>query len=158
MLSGCNELEDGITKQLQGSWRPVYAVGGHDDAVYHVSYDGALDEKGGIIGIAIARENPAIQYDMAILFTGMKFFHEKGEDFFLSFFLDSSQSGASEIKPLHYYIENGKIFYELTNGIFVNCDPDYLLSGCGKYNEGQELVLIDKNTIRIGGVTYERMR
>lgn len=157
MLAGCSELEEPV-RQLQGSWRPVYAVGGHDDAVYHVSYDGALDETGRIVGTAVARENPAVQYDMPILFAGRKFFHEKGEDFVQSFFLDASLSGTGDIQPLHYYIEGNKLFSELPNGTFVNCDPAYLHSGSGKYDDGQELVIIDRNTIRIGGVTYNRMR
>ena len=157
LMAGCSELE-GPVGQLQGSWRPVYAVGEHDDAVYHITYDGAVDENGLIVGKAIARENAAVQYDMTILFSGMTFYQENGEDLFLTFFLDPPAIQASEVKPLHYYIENGRIYYELTNGTFVNCDPDYLLSGSGKYNEGQDLALLDRNTIRIGGVTYKRMR
>ena len=163
MLAGCTEkeddIEDSVIEQLQGSWRPVYAKSWYEDAVFRFEYDGPLNEDGMITCQAIDKKNPSVRYETQVLYPGIKFFRESEKDLFLNFFLNPSLMPSSDFQPFEYYIIENIIYFELPKGVFINgLSTDWRLEGSYRFNDGNDLEVIDKNTIRIGGVTYNRMR
>ncbi len=130
LLVGC---EKASPDSLQGRWEPIYASGVHEDATYIFSFDGPVDERGQILATMVGKINPDIEYEPnTMLITGIRFFRNKGEDVFTTFFKDSPHKEIG--KPLKYRVESGKLYRELPMGAFIDCSPDVLDEGSGKFD------------------------
>ena len=152
VFSGCQkEAVDG----LQGKWKPVYIFGTGELGGYIVSCDSPVDEHGNAKEVLVGKERPDVVYEENILVPGIRFFRQKGEDVFITFFMDSPKEYIG--KPLKYMIREGKIYHELPMGAFINCDPSLLDEGSGEFDEGSPLVYLDNGQIQIGGITYSRL-
>ena len=152
LFSGCEkESMDG----LQGKWKPVYICGSGELGPYILSCDSPVDEHGNATEIRVGNNHPDEEYEETILVSGIRFFRQKGEDVFITFFMDSPKEYIG--KPLKYMIREGKIYRELPMGAFINCDPSKLDEGSGEFDEGSPLVYLDNGQIQIGGITYSRL-
>ena len=164
LLVGC---EKASPDSLQGRWEPIYASGVHEDAVYSYSFDGPVDEHGQILATMVGKINPDIEYEPStMLITGIRFFRNHGEDVFTTFFKDSPHNEIgkplkyrvkSEIgKPLKYRVKSGKLYRELPMGAFINCSPDVLDEGSGKFDEGTPISFLGNGQVKIGDFTYSK--
>ena len=163
LLVGC---EKASPDSLQGRWEPIYASGVHEDAVYSYSFDGPVDEHGQILATMVGKINPDIEHEPStMLITGIRFFRNHGEDVFTTFFKDSphnettffKDSPHNEIgKPLKYRVKSGKLYRELPMGAFINCSPDVLEEGSGKFDEGTPISFLGNGQVKIGDYTYSK--
>ena len=152
LIAGC---EKASPDSLQGRWEPKYACGSHEDEVYTYSYDGFVDEHGQIPMVMVGKINPDIKYeDTMIMFTGIRFFRKDGKDVFTTFQMDSPQKEIG--KPLQYRIENGKLYREYPMGAFIDCSPDVLDEGSGKFDDGAPISFLGDGRVKIGDVTYSK--
>ena len=114
---------------LQGRWKPVYASMDYvENGTYHCSCDGPVDETGRIL---MLRES------------------------FTTFFMETPREKIG--KPLMYRMEDGMLYRELPMGAFINCSPDVLEEGSGKFDEGAPISFLADGKVKIGSVTYQRM-
>ena len=152
LLVGC---EKASPDSLQGRWEPIYASGVHEDAVYSYSFDGPVDEHGQILATMVGKINPDIEYEPStMLITGIRFFRNHGEDVFTTFFKDSPHNEIG--KPLKYRVESGKLYRELPMGAFIDCSPDVLDEGSGKFDEGTPISFLGNGQVKIGDFTYSK--
>jgi hypothetical protein len=152
LLVGC---EKASPDSLQGRWEPIYASGVHEDATYIFSFDGPVDERGQILATIVGIINPDIEYEPnTMLITGIRFFRNKGEDVFTTFFKDSPHKEIG--KPLKYRVESGKLYRELPMGAFIDCSPDVLDEGSGKFDEGTPISFLGNGQVKIGDFTYSK--
>lgn len=152
LLVACGKVSP---DSLQGRWEPVYACGSYEDAVYIFSFDGPVDEHGQILATMVGKINPDIAYEPnTMLITGIRFFRKNGEDVFITFYKDSPHKEIG--KPLLYRVENGKLYRELPMGAFINCSPDVLEEGSGKFDEGTPLSFLGNGQVKIGNCTYSK--
>ena len=167
LLAGCDEMSDeSATVRIRGKWRPVYAEGSYEDAVYVHSYAGPVNNRGEITSTITGKQNPEVKYESTIMFSGYEFFSKGGSDYHTAFFLAPEYQKDNDMLPLLYKIEDGKIYFEFPKSYFINdSGNDYygvwhpdLQEGSGIFSEGRELIFIDYDNIRIGPVTYSRVR
>ena len=151
LLAGCEKVSP---DSLQGKWEPVYACGSYEDATYIHSYDGSVDGHGHIPTVLVSKNNPDVKYESSMLITGIRFFRQNGKDVFTTFEMDSPRKEVG--KPLQYRIESGKIYRELPMGSFINCSPDVLDEGSGKFDEGTPLSFLGDGQVKIGDITFRR--
>lgn len=153
LLLVCCEKES--PDSLHGRWDPVYASGVLEDAVYLYSFDGPVDEHGQILTTPVGKRNPDIEHEPStMLIMGIRFFRNNGEDVFTTFFKDSPQKEIG--KPLKYKVESGKLYRELPMGAFINCSPDVLNEGSGKFDEGAPISFLGNGQVKIGDFTYSK--
>ena len=99
--------------------------------------------------------NPDIEHEPStMLIMGIRFFRNNGEDVFTTFFKDSPQKEIG--KPLKYKVESGKLYRELPMGAFINCSPDVLEEGSGKFDEGTPISFLGNGQVKIGDYTYSK--
>ena len=152
LLVGC---EKASSDSLQGRWEPIYASGVSEDDVYTYSFDGPVDEHGQVLATMVGKKNPDIKYEPhSMLITGIRFFRKNGEDVFITFYNDSPHKEIG--KPLLYRVENGKLYCELPMGAFINCSPDVLEEGSGKFDEGTPISFLGNGQVKIGDFTYSK--
>ena len=153
LLAGCEKVSpDG----LQGRWKPVYASMNYEEnGITHCSCDGPVDETGRILLLRESINHPDVKYEEPILITGIRFYRKHGQDYFTTFFMDNPREKIG--KPLLYRIEDGMLYRELPMGAFINCPPDVLEEGSGKFDEGALVSFSADGKMKIGGVTYQRM-
>ena len=89
-----------------------------------------------------------------MLITGIRFFRNHGEDVFTTFFKDSPHNEIG--KPLKYRVKSGKLYRELPMGAFINCSPDVLDEGSGKFDEGTPISFLGNGQVKIGDFTYSK--
>ncbi len=138
---------------LQGSWRPVYANGSFENSVYVYTYNAPVDESGRVPYVYVGKTNPDVKYEGYMMVPCLRFFKEKGEDVYTSFFKDGS--GEESDEPLHYYIKNGKLYREYPWKYLVNDDYYYPGAESDKYYEAP-ILFLDNGQVKIGDITYER--
>ena len=151
LLAACEKLPE---DELRGKWKPVYASGSYEDAVYTHYFNGPVDAHGMIPQHYVSREHPEVSYDGTLTISGLRFFREKGEDVFTAFEPDSP--GKATGVPLRYKVEGGRLYrelpwYALTNG------SDSREGGSGQFDAGTPLTFLDDDRVLIGDFTYERM-
>ena len=158
LLAGCEKMpSDG----LAGKWKPVYVCFDTEDVLsgYRSVYDGPVDAHGGFTQLLIGMDHPDVQYENQARIAGIRFFKNGGEDVFTTFFLDTPNKAIE--KPLLYKIENGKLFFELPKGAFINCSPEVLQEGSGVFDEGSEFAILPDGQLKIGTdsdyVLYKRL-
>lgn len=152
LLVGCERVSpDG----LQGSWKPVYASIHYEDGTSTYSCEGPVDEHGSILMSRVGIQHPDVKYEEPIMITGIRFFKQKGNDVFTTFFMDSPNETIG--KPLMYKIENGKIYRELPKGAYINDLLDYLHEGSGEFDEGAPITFLTDGQVKIGEITFGRM-
>ena len=153
LLAGCEKMSsDG----LQGRWKPVYARMDYvENGIVHCSYDGPVDETGRIILLREGINHPDVKYEEPLLITGIRFYRNHGQDVFTTFFLETPRKTIG--KPLMYRMEDGMIYRELPMGAFINCSPDVLEEGSGKFDEGAPISFLADGKIKIGSITYQRL-
>ncbi len=152
-LVGCEKVSP--DRVLQGKWEPVYACGSYEDATYIHSFDGSVDEHGHIPTVLVSKNNPDVKYESSMLITGIRFFRQNGKDVFTTFEMDSPRKVIG--KPLLYRIEDGMLYRELPMGAFINCSPDVLEEGSGKFDEGAPISFLADGKVKIGDITFQRM-
>ena len=54
-------------------------------------------------------------------------------------------------------MEDGMLYRELPMGAFINCSPEVLEEGSGKFDEGAPISFLADGKVKIGSVTYQRM-
>ena len=136
---------------LQGSWRPVYANGSFDNTVYVYTYNAPVDASGSFPYVYVSKTNPDVKYEGNMMVPCLRFFKEKGEDVYTSFYKDGS--GESE-EPLHYYIKDGKLYREYPRQYFIN--EDYYYPGAETNYFEAPILFLDNGQVKIGDITYER--
>ncbi len=153
LLAGCEKVSpDG----LQGRWKPVYASMDYvENGTYHCSCDGPVDETGRILMLRESINHPDVKYEDPILITGIRFYRSHGQDVFTTFFMETPREKIG--KPLMYRMEDGMLYRELPMGAFINCSPDVLEEGSGKFDEGAPISFLADGKVKIGSVTYQRM-
>ena len=152
LLVGC---EKASPDSLQGRWEPIYASGVHEGAGYSYSFDGPVDEHGQILATMVGKINPEIEYEPnTMLIKGIRFFRYNGEDVFTTFFKDSPHKEIG--KPLKYRVESGKLYRELPMGASINCSPDVLEEGSGKFDGGTPISFLGNGQVKIGDFTYSK--
>ena len=75
----------------------------------------------------------------------------------LSMRQDASSPREKIGKPLMYRMEDGMLYRELPMGAFINCSPEVLEEGSGKFDEGAPISFLADGKVKIGSVTYQRM-
>ena len=156
LLAGCEKIP---SNSLEGRWKPVYASGTHGDSVYTVYYDGPVDEHGRIPILRVGKINPDVKEESSMLILGFRFFRKDGKDYFTLFEMDTPNEEYWE--PLMYRIEDGIIYREMPWAALVNGSTyggiEDLSKGSGKFDEGTPISSLDKDLIKIGNFTYQRM-
>ena len=144
LLAGCEKVSpDG----LQGRWKPVYASMDYvENGTYHCSCDGPVDETGRILMLRESINHPDVKF---------RFYRSHGQDVFTTFFMETPREKIG--KPLMYRMEDGMLYRELPMGAFINCSPDVLEEGSGKFDEGAPISFLADGKVKIGSVTYQRM-
>ena len=132
-----------MTRNLYDDWWPIHATGSRENESFRAQWDGDLNSNGAIEVTYVSKANPSLAYTDLIYFNALSFNSDKKT--FRYAYINSMEITFS--KALKYYIEKKIIYFEKMNN---------LGRGSGEYDSGKDLSFIDKDHVKIGGITYER--
>ena len=145
MLTACAKFP---IEDLQGYWKPIYASGYQEDAVYIITFDGPVDELGQVQFVRASKSDPGIKEEGAMVIPSIRFFHENGEDVFSYFWVN----GSDVMRLLHYYIKKGKIYFERPVSGITNDNTSQ-----AHYDKGTPIQFLGDDQVKMGDVTYQKV-
>lgn len=131
------------TKNLYDDWWPVHASGSAQNDRFTATWDGDLSRSGCITVTFVDRESPDLSYTRDLYYPAYSF--KKRSKSFST--VDISSRDYVSSRPRKFYLEDGRIFFETTDGNGI---------GTGSYDEGHAFRFLNDDTFLLEGVTYER--
>lgn len=142
LTSSCAD-DFSVPNHLNDNWWPVHAQGSQETDLFTASWDGDLNPHGSIDVVFKSKKNPDITYTQPVSYKAL--FFQKDKKHFV--YITISSLNYVKSRPLQYYVKDKKIFFEKMNE---------LGRGSGEFEEGKSISSIDKDHMKIEGVTYER--
>ena len=141
MFSACSE-DSRMTKNLYDDWWPVHATGSIDNDPFSAKWDTDVNPYGNVTVEFKHKSNPDLHYTQVFNYPALSF--DKKKETFKYYYLNEHYRASTTLK---FYVKDGNLYLEKIN-------PD-TQRGSGAY-DSKPLSFIDKNTLKLGDVTYQR--